>query len=65
LLSGVVTVAAVTAAGAILAAPGDLAAVRLLGVALGWWAAAGAQLVVLAALVLDRPTGARPGPSRG
>jgi hypothetical protein len=35
--------------------------VRLLGVALGWWAAIGALLVVLASLVLDREGGARPG----
>jgi hypothetical protein len=54
-------VVVLTGLGALLAAPRDLAAVRLLGVALGWWAAAGALLVVLASLVLDREAGARPG----
>jgi hypothetical protein len=56
-------VVVLTGVGALLAAPRDLAAVRLLGVALGWWAAIGALLVVLASLVRDREDGARPGRS--
>ena len=55
------TVVVLAGVGALLAAPGDLGAVRLLGVALGWWAVIGALLVVLAILVLDREDGARPG----
>jgi hypothetical protein len=47
------------AVGWLLAAPGELAAVRLAGVALGWWAAGAAWALALLALALH-PRGRRP-----
>jgi hypothetical protein len=67
LRAGLTVTLPLAAVGALLVAPHDLAAIRLAGVGLGWWAAAaagGAALVALA-LGLAAERGERRGTRRG
>jgi hypothetical protein len=62
LRAGLTVTLPLAAVGALLAAPHDLAVVRLAGVGLGWWAAGLAGGAALVALALG--PGAGDGPSR-